>query len=153
MRKIILIGPTGSGKTTFTQGINNKKRKYKKTQSIERDKEIIDTPGEYIESRRFYNALITTSFDCEIIGLVHDCTRDECLFPPSFAAIFNKPVIGIVTKVDSEEKNLAYAEECLLDAGAEKIFKVSSLDGTGMDEIKKFLDIDSFTAEKGELQR
>lgn len=141
MKKIILIGRTGSGKTTFTQAINEEETKYKKTQAIEANNNIIDTPGEYIENRRFYNALITTSFDCDVIALFQDSTDEACVFPPGFAAMFNKSVIGIITKIDSEEKNLSYAEECLLDAGAEKIFQISSLEGKGIKEIKGFLGL------------
>ncbi|WP_432663538.1 EutP/PduV family microcompartment system protein [Wukongibacter baidiensis] len=141
MKRIILIGRTGSGKTTFTQEIIESEKEYKKTQSIEWHDSVIDTPGEYIENRRFYNALITTSFDCEIVGLVQDSIDEGCIFPPGFAAIFNKTVIGIITKIDNRDKNIDYAKECLLNAGAQEIFEVSAFDGRGMKDIKMFLDL------------
>lgn len=141
MKKIILIGRTGSGKTTLTQAINECSIKYKKTQALEYHNNILDTPGEYIENKRFYNALITSSFDCDIIGLVQDCTDDACIFPPSFASMFNKVVIGVVTKIDCQKINIKYAEECLKSSGANKIFRVSSLDKRGIDEIKIFLSL------------
>lgn len=139
MKKIILIGRTGSGKTTFTQGLIKKEKKYRKTQAIEWHDNVIDTPGEYIENRRFYNALITTSFDCEVVALVQDSTDEGCIFPPSFAAIFNKPVIGIITKIDSSDGDIEYAKKCLLNAGAQKIFEVSAFEGRGIEDIKMFL--------------
>ncbi|WP_432663236.1 EutP/PduV family microcompartment system protein [Wukongibacter baidiensis] len=139
MKKIILIGRTGSGKTTLTQALNNYSIEYKKTQAIEYYRSILDTPGEYIENKRFYNALITSSFDCDVIGLVQDCNDEACIFPPSFASVFNKLVIGVVTKIDCEEGNIRYAQECLYNAGASKIFKVSSLEGSGLEDIKMFL--------------
>ncbi|SKC37890.1 EutP/PduV family microcompartment system protein [Maledivibacter halophilus] len=139
MKKIILIGRTGSGKTTLVQALNNYSIEYKKTQAVEFYNNIIDTPGEYIESRRFYNALIALSFDCDIIALVQDCSDDGCIFPPEFAAMFNKIVIGIVTKIDCKKGNINYAKECLYNAGVSKIFKVSSLKGSGLDSIKMFL--------------
>ncbi|MCG4585027.1 EutP/PduV family microcompartment system protein, partial [Anaerosalibacter bizertensis] len=45
----MLIGETGSGKTTLKQALNNEKIRYKKTQSLEYSRNILDTPGEYIE--------------------------------------------------------------------------------------------------------
>ncbi len=139
MKKIILIGRTGSGKTTLTQVINKYLIKYKKTQTMEYHNNFLDTPGEYIENRRFYNALITSSCDCDVIGLVQDCTDNGCIFPPSFAAMFNKEVIGFITKIDCVDANIKYAQECLRNAGANNIFKVSSLEGNGIEDIKVFL--------------
>lgn len=144
MKKIILIGRTGSGKTTLTQALNKSLIKYRKTQALEYHNNILDTPGEYIENKRFYNALITSSFDCDVIGLVQDCTDDTCIFPPSFASMFNKVVIGVVTKIDCRKTNIKYAKACLNIAGAKKIFKVSSLEKRGVDEIKTFLSKDNF---------
>ena len=139
MRKIILMGSTASGKTTLIQAIYNLSRQYKKTQTVEYVKNILDTPGEYIENKRFYNALIVSSYDCDVIGLVHDCTDAACIFPPNFASIFDKTVIGIITKIDCTNKNIGWSENCLKRAGAEHIFRISSFNGTGLEEIKDFL--------------
>ncbi|MEW9122545.1 MAG: EutP/PduV family microcompartment system protein [Thermotaleaceae bacterium] len=99
--KIMLIGETGSGKTTLKQVLNNEEIKYKKTQTLEYSKNILDTPGEYVENRRYYNALIISSADYDIIGLVKDCTSKKVVFPPNFTFIFNKRSVGIITKIDS----------------------------------------------------
>lgn len=139
MKKIIFIGRSGSGKTTLIQALNKDFIKYKKTQAIEYYDKFLDTPGEYIENRRFYNALISSSFDCHIIGLVQHCRDNTCVFPPNFAAIFNKEVIGFITKIDLEKDNMKYAEECLYNAGVSRIFKVSSIYRYGIEEIKAFL--------------
>lgn len=139
MKKIIFIGQTGSGKTTLTQAINNRSKIYKKTQAIEYYDNFLDTPGEYLENRRFYNALISSSFDCDMIGFVMDCTQYESVFPPNFASIFNKPVIGIITKIDCENKNIEVAKECLYNAGVSEIFMVSSINDIGIEELKKYL--------------
>ncbi|WP_207707285.1 EutP/PduV family microcompartment system protein [Crassaminicella thermophila] len=140
MKKIMLMGRTGSGKTTLAQTINQLSKDYKKTQTMEYYNNILDTPGEYIENVRFYNALITASFDCDVIGLVQDCTDDRCIFPPNFAYVFNKPTIGIITKIDMNDKTIDWVQACLYEAGVDKIFCVSAFDGTGIEEIKKFLD-------------
>ncbi|MCB2359858.1 EutP/PduV family microcompartment system protein [Clostridium estertheticum] len=141
MKKLMLIGKTSCGKTTLTQALNEKKLFYKKTQTVEIIDSIIDTPGEYIESRFFYNALIITSVDSDVIAMVQDCTEENSVFPPSFASRFAKPVIGIITKIDLcyEENKIKIAEEFLLNAGVERIFKVSAYDRQGIDDLKEYL--------------
>jgi ethanolamine utilization protein EutP len=141
LRKLLLIGRTGCGKTTLLQVLHDENINYKKTQAIEYVNNIIDTPGEYIENRALYRALIVSSADCDVIALLQDCTQDESIFPPNFGAIFTKTVIGIITKIDlcTDTKNYDKAEKFLMNAGAQKIFKISSLNRKGLDNIKKFL--------------
>ncbi|OJT71709.1 ethanolamine utilization protein EutP, partial [Clostridioides difficile] len=69
-----------------------------KTQSVELYNNAIDTPGEYMENRNLYNALITTSADAKIIAIVYDATQEENYIAPGFASMFCKDVIGIITK-------------------------------------------------------
>lgn len=142
MDKMMLIGKTGSGKTTLTQVLHDENISYKKTQSMIYNKNIIDTPGEYIENRALYRALIVSSADCDVIALVQDCAEKDSIFPPNFSSVFVKPVIGIITKIDlcKEEKSIERAEKLLIDAGVQKIFRISSLDRNGIDEVRRFLD-------------
>ncbi len=141
MKKMMLIGKTYSGKTTLCQNINSLNISYKKTQSVEFYGNIIDTPGEYIENKRYYKALIVTSVDVDVIALVQDITDESNLFPPEFASIFSKPVIGIITKIDSKESYEKENEsvEKLKLAGVDRIFKVSSIKSEGIEELIDYL--------------
>ena len=141
MKKLMLIGKTSCGKTTLTQALYERNLFYKKTQTVEIIDSIIDTPGEYIESRFFYNALIITSVDSDVVAMVQDCMEENSVFPPSFASRFAKPVIGIITKVDLclDENKIKIAEEFLLNAGVEKIFKVSAFDKRGLENFKEYI--------------
>ncbi|WML37579.1 EutP/PduV family microcompartment system protein [Clostridium sp. OS1-26] len=141
MKKIMLIGQVGSGKTSLTQALNNEKVEYKKTQAMEYSNLVIDTPGEYIENRIYYNALITEAVDADIIGLIQPCNKELSIFPPGFGSIFSKPVIGIITKMDLcvEDKDIKTSEEYLIEAGAEEIFKVSVIENLGIENIKSYL--------------
>lgn len=141
MKKVMFIGRTGTGKTTLTQALNNEKIEYKKTQSLEFSDFIIDTPGEYIENKAYYNALIVTSADADVIALLQDATTEQSIFPPGFGSIFAKPVIGIVTKVNkvSDENELEKSKEFLKTATCEKIFLVDSLENKGIEELREFL--------------
>lgn len=135
----MLIGQVGCGKTSLTQALNNEKVEYKKTQAMEYSNLVIDTPGEYIENRNYYNALITEAVDADVIGLIQPCDKELSVFPPSFGSIFPKPVIGIITKVDLCDKDIKASEEYLIEAGAEEIFKVSVIENLGIENIKSYL--------------
>lgn len=141
MNKIIFIGKTGSGKTTLCQKLNELEFAYKKTQSVEVYDNAIDTPGEYIENRRLYSALIITAADAEVIGLINDCTEEESYLPPAFGSAFCKEVIGIVTKINKvqDPKRVECAVKNLQDAGASKIFKIDTIDGDGVLDLLGYL--------------
>lgn len=139
MKKLMLVGKTGSGKTSLTQRLTGDCFGYKKTQAVDFCGHVIDTPGEYIENRVYYKALIVSSYDADIIGLVQEANATESLYPPGFAEAFNKDTIGIVTKVDLCEDTTT-AENYLKAAGAARIYKVSSTQQVGIDTIKALLE-------------
>lgn len=135
MAKIILIGVTGAGKTTLVQALKKEKFTYKKTQSATYYQDIIDLPGEYLEIPRYINAIITLSFDVDIIVLVQDSTSEETYFPPNFGDMFSKKVIGVVTKIDMDNKNIERAKKWLKLAGAQEIIEISAYDNYGIEEL------------------
>ncbi|SDH94886.1 ethanolamine utilization protein EutP [Vibrio xiamenensis] len=139
MQRLMLIGQTQCGKTTLLQKLRGAPLKYHKTQALECEANSIDTPGEYLENRRLNSALITTSYDADVIGLVHSATTEQDVFAPLFASVFNKPVIGIVTKADDSSANLAFATEHLSGAGAAPIFVTSSYSGQGIEPLIDYL--------------
>lgn len=139
MKKILLVGKTGSGKTTLTQALLGEDLQYKKTQAVSYEGCFIDTPGEYLENRRYYTALLASSTQCDLIGLVQDGTASNSVFPPKFASMFTKKVIGIVSKLDHEKCDRARAEKFLRWAGVEKIFCTSSVDSVGLSYLEQYL--------------
>ena len=142
MKKIMFIGTSGSGKTTLYQRLTEKNIKDNKTQVIEFHNNIIDTPGEFLENRGYYSALLVTSMEVDIVALVMDCTSKSNSFPPGFARMFTKPTIGIVTKIDliQDEGEYSYAEEVLRLSGTDQIFRISSLKNQRIKDLKEFLE-------------
>lgn len=142
MKKIMLIGETGCGKTSLTQALNNERVEYKKTQALEFNNLVIDTPGEYIENRNYYNAIIASSVDADVIALIQPCNKELSIFPPAFGSIFAKPVIGIISKIDlcEKEEDLIASEKYLKESGAEVVFQISSTKNIGIENIKKYLN-------------
>ena len=142
MKKIIFIGPVGSGKTTISEAILGQNIEYRKTQAVQvMGDNILDTPGEYLERVQMRGALMITSADAQIIGLIESATELRSMFPPGYAGSFAKTVIGIVTKTDiADEDQIAAAEARLKLAGAEKIFHVSSVTREGLEELLEYLE-------------
>lgn len=139
---IMLIGKTMSGKTTLKQYLNRQALVYKKTQAIEFSDNIIDTPGEYLELRGMYRALMVTSVDADLIVLVQDVDQEDSMFAPGIASMFTKPVIGVVTKADiaKDEAQVAHAIGHLERAGAERVFVTSSVEGSGFEELAAYFE-------------
>ena len=143
MKKVIVIGKTGSGKTTLIQRLEDLEIKHRKTQTVEAYHQFIDTPGEYLEHRSYYGALLVTAVEADIIGLVEDCTSDEAWFAPKISAAFGKPAIGIVTKTQApwaDADKIKKARRRLLEAGACEVFEVSALEGAGIEALKAYID-------------
>lgn len=139
--KIIFMGRTGSGKTTLCQKLDTLELKYKKTQSVELYHNAIDTPGEYMENRNFYRALIMTAVDAKLIAILGDPTVRDNYIPPAFAGTFAKEIIGIVTKVTLADSNedIMRVELELRQAGAKKIFHVDTVEEIGIEELFQYI--------------
>lgn len=138
--KVIFMGRTGSGKTTLCQKLNDLELKYKKTQSVELYDNAIDTPGEYMENRNFYRALIMTAVDAKLIAILADPTVSDNYIPPAFAGTFAKEIIGIVTKISLAGANdISRVERELREAGAQKIFHVDTVEEEGIFELFHYI--------------
>ena len=159
-KRIILIGRSTAGKTTLCQRINNEELHYYKTQTVQViNKNMIDTPGEYLERRGFRGALIVTSADADIILMVQDATEGGTMFPPLFCSMFaGKPCVGIITKADladeliseheitkgaeaEAEEQIERAKKYLKDAGAGTLYVTSAVTGEGVEQLVRDLHI------------
>lgn len=140
-KRIILVGRSMAGKTTLCQYINQEELKYYKTQCVQVvGKNMIDTPGEYLERGYLRGALTVTAADADIIVFVQQATEDGTMFPPGYSASFSKPCIGVVTKTDlATEHQTENAVKYLKMAGARRIFITSSYKGTGFEPLLEYL--------------
>ena len=83
MKKIMLVGRSGAGKTTLTQAMKGKKITYHKTQYINNYDVIIDTPGEYAENKTLARALVIYSYEADVVGLLINSEEPYSLYPPN----------------------------------------------------------------------
>ncbi len=139
MRRILLAGRTGAGKTTLTQALQGERQHYRKTQTVECIGALIDTPGEYTETKRLGYALALWAYEADLVGLLCAANEPFSLFPPCCTCMVNREVIGIVTKTDAPNARPERAAAWLRLAGCKKIFAVSARTGEGMEQLSAYL--------------
>ncbi len=137
MKKTLLVGRRGAGKTTLTQALKGEKISYHKTQYIDYGDWLIDSPGEYAEVHGLGAALAIYSYEADIVALLIAADDDYSLFPPLCTSMVNRESIGIVTKIDKSDP--IRAENWLRLAGCRKIFLVNSKTGEGINEVFQYL--------------
>lgn len=135
MKKLILMGRSGCGKTTLTQALLGQEIEYQKTQGIEFGGFLIDTPGEYAENNTLGRALALYTYEADVVGLLCSAIEDYCLFPPCVTSQCNREVIGIVTQIDRPDANADRSESWLRLAGCRTVYRVSSRTGEGISDI------------------
>ena len=139
MKKIALMGRSEAGKTTLTQALKGEKIHYHKTQYVNNFDVIIDTPGEYAQTKNLGHALALYSYEADVVGLIYSATEPYCLFPPCCTSMANREVIGIVTKINHPEARVERAASWLRLAGCKKIFYVDSKIQQGIPELLEYL--------------
>lgn len=139
MKKIVLVGRSEAGKTTLTQALKGKKIVYHKTQYVYNHDVIIDTPGEYAQTKHLGYALALYSYEADVVGLLVSATEPYCLYPPCCTAAANRDTIGIVTKIHHQNANTERAARWLRLAGCRKIFYVDSAEHEGIAELLSYL--------------
>ena len=117
MRKIIFIGRSEAGKTTLTQALKGETITYHKTQYVNNYDVIIDTPGEYAETKTLGGALAVYSYEADVVGLLLSSIEPFSLYPPNITTLCNREVIGIVTKIEHPLGDPEQAAEWLRLAG------------------------------------
>ncbi len=140
MKKLILMGRVAAGKTTLTQALRGEQLHYCKTQYINYNDTIIDTPGEYTEINKLGAALALYAYEADVVGIVISSNEPFCVFPPNITCLVNREVVGIITGVDKPDADVERVERWLRNCGCEKLFYVSSYTGEGLDTIIEYLN-------------
>jgi ethanolamine utilization protein EutP len=139
-KRLMVIGPTNSGKTSLVNALNDYDGHLRKTQDIIYGKNTMDVPGSYIENPWMYKHIIATAQEASQVLILVDQSRCINMYPPGFAKAFRCPVIGIITKADlmAENENLCLRQ--LQQIGVtEPYYKISVTNGTGIGALKEYL--------------
>ncbi len=137
MKRTLLVGRHGVGKTTLKQALLGEEIRYEKTQYMLYGDWLIDSPGEYAEVHGLGAAIAIYSYEADVVALLISADDDYSLFPPACASMINRDVIGVVTKTTKE--NSEKAENWLRLAGCERIFLIDSHTGEGVEALKAYL--------------
>ena len=74
-----------------------------------------------------------------MVGLLLSATEPYSLYPPCVTPCCNRPVIGIVTRINEPDGDPARAERWLRLAGCTTVFYVDSTTGEGVRDILNYL--------------
>lgn len=142
MKKVMMMGRVSCGKTTLCQYLLGQELQYHKTQTVQILGDAIDTPGEYVENRALMRGLTVTAVDADAVLFLQDCTDLECRFSPGQAAMYGRPVIGVVSKIDAAPDGQAVEDARMLLrlSGADPIFAISAYTGEGVGELVDYLE-------------
>ena len=133
------MGRSEGGKTTLTQALKGEHIQYHKTQYINYFDVIIDTPGEYIQTKQLGYALALYAYEADVVGLLLSATEPYSLYPPNITSMVNREVVGIVTKINEKGANPERAKRWLKLTGCKTIFFVDSKRQQGIAEILEYL--------------
>lgn len=155
MKKLFLMGRSEAGKTSLTQALKGEELRYVKTQYTSSGDDTIDTPGEYAESKRFSVGLACFSFEADVVAIVQAADEPFNLFSPSLRSFIFRPLIGIITKIDSPHANIPMVRQWLANAGCERIFLINNVTREGISELMDYLeeDLPHLTLEQAKLKQ
>ena len=143
MKKMFLMGRSEVGKTSLTQALKGEKLHYRKTQYTNIAEDMIDTPGEYAESKYFSLGLACFSFEADVVAIVQSADEPYNLFGQCLHTFIQRPLIGVITKTDSPYANVPMIRQWMEDAGCERIFEVNNKTGEGCEELISYLEEDT----------
>ncbi|MDO5135031.1 MAG: EutP/PduV family microcompartment system protein [Eubacteriales bacterium] len=155
MKKIFLMGRSEAGKTSLTQALRGEELHYIKTQYTNTSQDAIDSPGEYAESKRFSVGLACFSFEADVVAMVQAADEPFNLFGPGGRSFILRPLIGIITKIDSPYANIPMVRQWLVNAGCERIFLINNVTREGVDELMAYLkeDLPRLTLEEAKQRQ
>ena len=142
MKKLFLMGRSEAGKTSLTQALKGEELHYVKTQYTTTDDNTIDSPGEYAESKRFSVGLACFSFEADVVAIVQAADEPFNLFSASLRSFILRPLIGVITKIDSPYANIEMVKQWMINTGCERIFMINNTTREGIDELLEYLEED-----------
>jgi ethanolamine utilization protein EutP len=137
-KRIMLMGPGGSGKTLLANAINGSAIPGKRTQNMVYGEKTLDVPGVYLESPWMHKHLIAAAQDASHVLMISAQSSPREYYPPGFAKAFRVPVIGVITGYGEKTEIDGWCIRQLKKAGVkEPYYPVNMADMSGFDELMK----------------
>lgn len=141
-KRVMVIGPSNSGKTTLVNKLNNYNGPLRKAQDVIYGKNTIDIPGLYLENAWMYKHLSIIAQDASHVLILVDQSKCQDVYPPRFAKTFRCPVIGVISKIDLKPENEEKCIKQLKEIGVEEpYFKVCVPEDIGINSLKEHLSL------------
>ncbi|MDT2780570.1 EutP/PduV family microcompartment system protein [Vagococcus fluvialis] len=112
-KKILLVGPRNSGKTTVAHSIEEVDKPIRKKANIVYGKKTIDTPSTYLESPWMRQHIISLQQNAYMACFLFPLAEQKKSYPPGFTHVFRIPVMALVTYTNDELINEAIQQEVL----------------------------------------
>lgn len=153
MKKLFLMGRSEAGKTSLSQALRGEELHYVKTQFTDTSGDTIDSPGEYAETKHFGVGLACFSFEADVVAIVQAADEPFSLFSPGLQSFILRPIIGIITKIDSPYANVPMVRQWMENAGCERIFYVNNCTHEGISELMEYLRDDFMPLSQEQAKR
>lgn len=139
-KRIMVVGPSRSGKTTIVNYLNNYNGHLKRTVDVIYGENTMDIPSSYIENTDMYKHIIALAQDASKIVIIVDYENPKEVYSDGFGLSFNNEVIGVINKIDNNLNNLEKCKKQLKRIGVkEPYFLIGKNDEVGIKELKEYL--------------
>jgi ethanolamine utilization protein EutP len=139
-KRIMLIGPCGSGKTSLANAINGFTGPPRRTQNMVYGEKTLDVPGVYLESPWMHKHIIAAAQDASCVLMLADQSSCRECYPPGFAKVFRVPVMGVITGNGTKPENEEWCIRQLRKAGVQgPYYHINLAERTGFHELMEAL--------------
>ena len=140
-KRIVLLGPDGSGKTRIANYIEGLNVEKSFSQEVFYRSKTIEIPAMYLENRWLTKTVITiVQNQGKALWLLLDGRDPRQVFNEGFSSVFNVPLIGVITHLDSfdgmpeeRKKRFDLCKQILLRAGVKTV-----IDGTDLNNLSQY---------------
>ncbi len=136
--KILCLGVVGAGKTSLIQRLTQDRIWEEKTGCVIYG-DWMDTPGEMFENQGFFRRLLQLTNQVELVLWVVDATKPMLGNHLEYRRLIQTEVIGIATKIDTEEADLLRVSKRMQELGIWRWFPISNHTGEGLEALREEL--------------
>lgn len=139
-KRIMVVGPSRSGKTTIVNYLNDYNGPLKRTADVIYGENTMDIPSSYIENAWMYKHIIALAQDAKKIVFVLDSKNPKEVIGYGFSKLFNIEVIGVINKADSNYENIDKCKQSLKRIGiVEPYFLIRENSEVDIKKLKEYL--------------
>jgi ethanolamine utilization protein EutP len=139
---VVFVGEVDAGKSALINQLLDQETNTGKTQApIFYPGKVIDTPGEFMESRAMYGALLTTISNVKTIVFLHPANAQYFSSPSGLLTVYsNKNIVGVISKVDAADADIDKSIALLRQNGIpEPYFMTSVSDPASIKRLSHYL--------------